>query len=91
MKISLPFVPKICSEDWIEIFMKQFVNKIQITQLHAEELYIGIGNGRVLNFRALSTTHRRPKLTLLHLITDLFPKEFLPHSSEYLVITLQIF
>ena len=28
--------------------------------------------------------HRRPKLTLLHLFTDLFRKEIFPHSSEYL-------
>ena len=46
--------------------------------------------------------HRRPKLTLLHLFTDLFRKEILSRSSEYLqgyyniikviiVITLQIF
>ena len=46
--------------------------------------------------------HRRPKVTLLHLFTDLFCKEILLHSSAYLqgyynrnnlaiVITLQIF
>ena len=28
--------------------------------------------------------HKRPKLTLLHLFTDLLRKEILPHSSEYL-------
>ena len=27
---------------------------------------------------------RRPKLTLLHSLTDLFRNEILPHSSEYL-------
>ena len=28
--------------------------------------------------------HKRPKLTRLHVFTDLFCKEILPHSSEYL-------
>ena len=28
--------------------------------------------------------HRRPKITLLHLFTDLSRKEILSHSSEYL-------
>ena len=27
-------------------------------------------------------THRRPKLTLLHLFTDLFRKDIFPHSSD---------
>ena len=29
-------------------------------------------------------THRKQKLTLLHLFTDLFRKEIFLHSSEYL-------
>ena len=29
-------------------------------------------------------SHRKPKLTFLHLFTDLFSKEILPHSTEYL-------
>ena len=28
-------------------------------------------------------THRRQKLTLLYLFTDLFCEEIVPHSSEY--------
>ena len=34
----------------------------------------------------LIVSHRRPKLTLLHLFIDLFRKEILPHSSEYLQV-----
>ena len=38
--------------------------------LQVEELCSGIANGRMLNLKLY--THRRQKLTLLHLFTDLF-------------------
>ena len=47
---------------------------------HAEDLWSGIANGRELNLELY--THRRQKLTLLHLFTDLFHKQNFPQPSE---------
>ena len=43
--------------------------------LYTDELCSGIANGRVLNLEL--HTHRKQKLTLLRLFTDLFSKEII--------------
>ena len=62
---SFPFYFKLY---YMIIFSFSFISII-----YPEELYSGIEDGRVLNLQFY--THRRQKLTLLYLYTDLFRKE----------------
>ena len=46
------------------------------SNLHTEELYCGIANGRLLT--TVLYKHRHQKLLVLHLFIDLFPKNVSP-------------
>ena len=60
--------------------MTQFCKRIQKAILRPDEVYLVIGNDRVLTI--LLHIHRNQKLVCLHLFTELFCKHIFPLYSK---------